>query len=210
MGQKYIPTYRVDITFNSWWNVYGNKRETVQRALDETRAQIGPPMRPDYVPPPWRKAPAANKATSAPSKNGAGTPSQAALRGVMMARVEMMMEMSRIAALNRYWPAGTSAPLGLLNRLAWLPCVAGGPAAKRQMEQKVIGSYFQQHPNDSYMDPRQMPMGLNFGTSVGKRRPSDAFALTDEEIEAQKLRWLQDIQWLSENKVGGAAYGARR
>jgi hypothetical protein len=55
-----LATEKVDVTFNAWWKVYGSKPETVQKALDKTRQQIGPPMPAGYVPPPLRvKAPAA-------------------------------------------------------------------------------------------------------------------------------------------------------
>lgn len=56
MAQRYLPTERVDITFNAWWTKYGRTPANIPRALARTRAQIGPPVPPDYVPPPHRFA----------------------------------------------------------------------------------------------------------------------------------------------------------
>jgi hypothetical protein len=66
MGRTYLDTAKVDVTFNAWWKEYGNKQETIERALARTRQQIGPPMDPAYVPPPLRKA--VDTSTSGPAK----------------------------------------------------------------------------------------------------------------------------------------------
>lgn len=53
-----LSTATVDATFNAWWKHYGGTPETIQKALEKTKQQIGPPMPPGYVPPPLRsKAP---------------------------------------------------------------------------------------------------------------------------------------------------------
>lgn len=60
-----LSTATVDVTFNAWWKHYGGTPETIQKALEKTKQQIGPPMPPGYVPPPLRsKAPRHRRATA--------------------------------------------------------------------------------------------------------------------------------------------------
>jgi hypothetical protein len=47
-----LPWSRVDVTFNAWYA----KMKNVDRALAQTKAQIGGPYPADYVPPPRRRA----------------------------------------------------------------------------------------------------------------------------------------------------------
>lgn len=48
---------QVDVTFNAWWRVFGQRQDTIARALTRTKEQIGPPMPAGYVPPPLRTVP---------------------------------------------------------------------------------------------------------------------------------------------------------
>jgi hypothetical protein len=50
-----VPTDAIDKTFNAWWQQYGGTADAIQRALERTRKQVGPPMPQNYVPPPLRQ-----------------------------------------------------------------------------------------------------------------------------------------------------------
>jgi hypothetical protein len=44
----------IDRTFNAWWREFGGGENAIERALQKTREQIGPPLPQSYVPPPRR------------------------------------------------------------------------------------------------------------------------------------------------------------
>lgn len=50
-----ISEQAIDVTFNAWWKEFGGTYESIPRALERTRQQIGATMPPGYLPPPHRR-----------------------------------------------------------------------------------------------------------------------------------------------------------
>jgi hypothetical protein len=210
MARKYLATAIVDVTFHAWWKVYGRKPETIQKALDRSRQQIGPPMSPDYVPPPWRSK--AGTGSSSSKKATAGPVGEYdeyrryAEKGIWKAKLELMKLEARVRVMNRWVPTGASIPLALLDQLAWLPCYVGGPDVQRREEEKVMNRYFAEHPEDAYLDPRKQ----SGSPQASLPEADDIFDPTLEEIEARRVRWLQELDWMTKNTIGAGAYGVAR
>lgn len=69
---NHLPTHVVDVTFFAWLDRAGGRANPVAWALARTAAQIGPPMDPGYIPPPWR-----NQGPPAPVIHGPPAPEAA-------------------------------------------------------------------------------------------------------------------------------------
>jgi hypothetical protein len=186
-----LPTHVVDMTFNAWWQVYGNKPSMIDQALKKTRKQIGGPMPANYVPPPRRRK--AVKKQPKPSTRAPQSKEKAAKqtykhyinnapRGLNRLRMDLR-------AAHR-WPR---FPKPLRDRLMRLPCYAD-PNKQWAAEMKLINEYYEQIGDGKYHGPIMAGNGKMYASEEAYRRE----------------RWLNDLKFMAESTVGAGVYGLER
>jgi hypothetical protein len=223
MGQRYLDTATVDATFMAWWQQYGKKPETIQKALAKTKAQIGPPMPPGYIPSPLRRL-AAALAPKKPSDGGHDFENYK--RHAAAGRLKVKFELQAAAK----WPL---LPRELAVRLATLPCESD-TKKQRQREDKVIQDYYNsRQPNrtpvasqgsaddfvrvDNACMGELLDKGYDRQTAVQKALSSCrttspyGYAPSSEELElARRAAMLDELDWMTRNTIGAGAYGVNR
>lgn len=175
---QFISRSRIDVTFNAWWQVYGNKPTTISRALERTAAQIGPPMDPSYVPPPLRRSAraAAQKKEHAAAQQAANKLRDRQQREqVMAAKRALFTELARVYGV-------TNMSDRLLGQFLF---VAGTCYVNPKVRMQKIEELVARHKRDIV-------------------RPGPTASVSRDK---QVAKFLADLDFMTKNTFGAISYG---